>query len=345
MASPSKRKRHSAGPVLGVFGSPASDPPSGTTERKRALSFNFITKLLPSNRPERGGTIRAQGYWEETTDAGVIMATDPEAVEDGRRDSNQILSWNMAQDVPTRTSSTQSRLGHRTVSAGHGPLFEPQKPIRQSKSPRGEAWLSPNKRGSTAESHTPSPSAISYPFRSMNEPLSTPEAQEEQSRTQQLFRSKREARRLRQGLKESGDFLGVQGVNPETGEMDVLTPTTTSSSVVTLPSAPELGGLVQMVRDTKQAYRDAKRQHESEMRRFVSRREVEKLEKLEKLESEKEAIRLEQRHIRWRKEAGQWSSVAEPNLSPIAQSHRSGTTCTSPWASLVATRQANSFSF
>ena len=100
-----------------------------------------------------------------------------------------------------------------------------------------------------------------------------------------------------------------------------------------------------MVRDTKQAYRDAKRQHESEMRRFVSRREVEKLEKLEKLESEKEAIRLEQRHIRWRKEAGQWSSVAEPNLSPIAQSHRSGTTCTSPWASLVATRQANSFSF
>ena len=325
MASPVKRKRHSAGPALGSISSPTSGPPSGATSRKRASSFSFITKLLPSNKPERGGTVRAQGFWEETTDA-VVEAASPDLPDDGRRDSNHILSWNMAQDLPRRASSTQSSQRQRTTSAGTNSRFEPRNPNRQSWSPRKQARFPPYNPGSTVESHTASPPAASYPPPLLVGPLSVHAAQEEHSRTQQLFRSKKEARRLRQSLKESGDFLGVQGVNPETGEMDVLTPTTTSSSTAPLNFSPELGSLAQMARDAKLAYREAKRQHEHERQRALSRREEDKLEKMEK---EKEAIRLEQRHVRWRKEAGQWSSVAEPNLSPIAQSQRSGTTCTS----------------
>jgi len=149
--------------------------------------------------------------------------------------------------------------------------------------------------------------------------------QEEESRTQQMFESKKEARRLRQSLKESGDFLGVQGINPETGEMDVLTPTTTSSSARTSSLSPKLGALAQKVKDTRDAYRELKRQHKTELQRAQSQREQQKLERLER---EKEAIRTEQRKVRWRKEVAQWLSVVEPNLSPIAQSQRSGTACT-----------------
>ncbi len=157
-----------------------------------------------------------------------------------------------------------------------------------------------------------------------------PSLPDRQPSAKHVFESKREARRRRQNLKESGDFLGVQGVNPETGEMDVLTPTTSSDSTKPPSSglSPSLGGLAQVVTETKQAYREAKRQHTVELERAQSRREQEKMDKLEK---GKEAIRTEQRKVRWRKEASQWSSVAEPDLSPVAQSQRSGgTTCRLP---------------
>lgn len=163
-------------------------------------------------------------------------------------------------------------------------------------------------------------------------------AEEEQTRTQHLFELKKEARRLRQSLKESGDFLGVQGVNPETGEMDVLTPTSSSNSTMPLNLSPRLGGLAQRVKDSRQAYREAKEQHKTELQRAQSRREREKLEKFER---EKEAIRSEQQKVKWRKEAGQWSSVAEPNLSPIAQSQGSGTGCKLPSHQLFMWFSAN----
>jgi hypothetical protein len=142
------------------------------------------------------------------------------------------------------------------------------------------------------------------------------------ARARQLFESRREARRLRQSLKESGDFLGVQGVNPETGMMDVLTPTTSSDSTKLDHLSPQLQGLSRMMKDAKDAYKEAKRQHKSELTKAIHKREQERLQRLEK---EKKTIRNEQRQVHWRKEVGQWSSVAEPNLSPIAQSQRSTT--------------------
>jgi hypothetical protein len=321
MASPVRRKRHSAGSAFPVSGSPNSGPPAGATERKRASSFGFITKLLPSNRPERGGTIRTQGFWEEASGAVLDTAPGTDALGAEGNDSNRILSWNMAQDLPRRASSAQSRHGQRSVSLGEPRHIGARNPNRQSWSPRREPWSPHHSKTSAAELHvTLTPHRLPL----TQEQSSAQAAQDEQSRTRQLFQSKKEARRRRQSLKESGDFLGVQGINPETGEMDVLTPTTTSSSTVPPNLSPELGGLAKVVNDAKVAYREAKWQHEAELKRTLSQKEEEKLEKLEK---EKEAIRKEQRHIRWRKEAGQWSSVAEPNLSPIAQSQRSGTTC------------------
>lgn len=40
----------------------------------------------------------------------------------------------------------------------------------------------------------------------------------------------KERRKQRRLLRESGDYLGVQGVNPQTGELDVVTPTPSNSS-------------------------------------------------------------------------------------------------------------------
>ncbi|ROW09815.1 hypothetical protein VMCG_02660 [Cytospora schulzeri] len=119
------------------------------------------------------------------------------------------------------------------------------------------------------------------------------------SRTQQLYLERREKRRLRRSLKESGDFLGVQGINPATGELDVLTP---SSS-----SAGEFSSLARAVQDRRESYESARRQLEAE--------------KMRKWERDKQAIRAEHRsNVRWTKKRSGWSSAIEPNLSPIAQS-------------------------
>ncbi|ROW14549.1 hypothetical protein VPNG_03220 [Cytospora leucostoma] len=119
------------------------------------------------------------------------------------------------------------------------------------------------------------------------------------SPTQQIYLERREKRRLRRSLKDSGDFLGVQGINPVTGELDVLTPTTSS--------AGEFASLTKAVQDKRDSYEKARRRLE--------------IEKLQKWERDKQAIRAEHRNlVRWKKKRTGWSSAVEPDLSPIAQS-------------------------
>ncbi|ERS98934.1 hypothetical protein HMPREF1624_04127 [Sporothrix schenckii ATCC 58251] len=108
------------------------------------------------------------------------------------------------------------------------------------------------------------------------------------------FRQKREVHRRRKDLKASGDFLGVQGINPDTGQLDVLTPTTGSKSTISSGASGVPASVAQS--------------------------------SIEKYEKEKDELRRQQSLVRWRKDTGQWSSVAEPTLSPIAQS-RSSTPC------------------
>jgi hypothetical protein len=109
------------------------------------------------------------------------------------------------------------------------------------------------------------------------------------------FRRQRKVHRQRKDLKASGDYLGVQGVNPETGQLDVLTPTTGSKSTISSGASAIPASVAQ--------------------------------ESIDKYEKGKDELRQQQSLVRWRKDTGQWSSVAEPTLSPIAQSSRSSTPC------------------
>lgn len=208
------------------------------------MSFaSSLKKLLPSNKPERGHTLRKRGYhYSETID---------------------------------NASTPASKSG---ASASYGQPNPADKLVR---------W-------NTAIE--PAPSIPS------NSTATSPG-----SRTQQLYLERREKRRLRRSLKESGDFLGVQGINPATGELDVLTP---SSS-----SAGEFSSLARAVQATRESYEGARRQLEAE--------------KMRKWERDKRAIRAERRGaVRWMKKTSGWSSAVEPNLSPIAQSSAATTTTT-----------------
>lgn len=128
-----------------------------------------------------------------------------------------------------------------------------------------------------------------------------------------------ERRRQRQLLRESGDYLGVQGVNPHTGRLDVLTPTPSNSSKsgASVQTGRKLHLLEKQAQTARRAYRDALDAAQNEAETILLRREEKKEAKREK---QKEAIRQAQSKVKWRRDPRQWSSAQEPGLSPITQS-------------------------
>lgn len=180
-----------------------------TKTRRRSNSIaTTLRKLLPSNKAERGGTLRKRGYHGSLDDASIT--------------------------IPITTSNMSLRQGNRD-----------EKLVR---------WNTPIDLSShVAQSDTLSSSA---------------------AQSQQLYLERREKRRQRRSLKESGDYLGVQGVNPRTGEMDVLTPSSSSAS-------SPFASLTQAVQDKRSAYESARRALRSE--------------KMRKWEMDKAALRAERR--------------------------------------------------
>ncbi|KAK1829025.1 hypothetical protein QBC39DRAFT_374177 [Podospora conica] len=96
----------------------------------------------------------------------------------------------------------------------------------------------------------------------------------------------------RRALRKSGDFLGVTGINPRTGTMDVLTPTT-SSSEGTTDQNPRLARLARRAQEAQAEYDGA-------------RQEL----LLERAARRKEDARAQARGVRWTQDEVGWASVA-----------------------------------
>jgi hypothetical protein len=128
-------------------------------------------------------------------------------------------------------------------------------------------------------------------------------------------KARRKAREDRESLRESGDYLGVQGINPQTGILDL----TSDSGESTLSSKTEQK-LLNLEAQAKNALSAAERKEaEIEIVKIHLDHEVEKARRQEKAEKQLAASAT----AKWRRGTHQWSSVQEPDLSPIAQSHRS----------------------
>ncbi|RDA83456.1 hypothetical protein CP532_1821 [Ophiocordyceps camponoti-leonardi (nom. inval.)] len=257
--------------------SPAKQPDS----RKALTATSWsgrVRSIFPSHRPERGGTLRKQGYWE------VQEAKQPDSkirrhiTSSCRRsseghDPDQILRWNTAQDLP----EGQSETARPRVAAG--PSSRHQAVIRKG-------------------SHQP--------------PRPKPVVEKHLVQTME---EKREARRQRRTLKESGDYLGVQGINPATGQLDIMTPTDSDGSS---EKQQKLNVLRAALRDARQSYRNVKAQSERETRRILDS----EARKLRRLEKEKQKLQKLSQRVRWQRQTKQWSSAQEPELSPIIGSRR-----------------------
>ncbi|KAL2061655.1 hypothetical protein VTL71DRAFT_7032 [Oculimacula yallundae] len=126
---------------------------------------------------------------------------------------------------------------------------------------------------------------------------------------QQTFEDKKNRRLQRRSLKESGDYLGVQGANPRTGYWDVSSGS--EPSQISEETKRKLDEEALEVAERKRRYEEAEKKHRVELQRVQTMRENKK--KMEKKMKQR-------RRGKWQLSENGWSSVAEPNLSPIMQS-------------------------
>ncbi|KAI0111887.1 hypothetical protein F4814DRAFT_370346 [Daldinia grandis] len=259
------------------------------SSQKRASSLaGFFSKILPSHRPEQGGTRRTD--WTGDTDNAVGASR------------NELTGWNLAKEkFPA----------HHTSTSG------PEEPSHR----RVWSW-SPQKGDSRFVENLPrdrSRGRDQAPEVSDHEPQ-PPRKSEALTRTEihELLQSKEESRRNRRGLKESGDWLGVQGADPYSGQFSVLTPTDTVSSETTGTSTrTKLAGLARKKKAARLEYEQLRLLEEQEKDKARLDREQAKLNKIERV---KEELRRQHQFAKWSQHKRNWSSAAEPNLSPIAQS-------------------------
>lgn len=296
---------------------------SGPAEVSQNTSLGgWVKTIFPSNRPERGGTIRNQGFWtkhpsgnsSDTQKPGSEPPNHYRREYSGTGDSSYLVEWNIPQTVDKpllRNNIPRPR--HRAASAGSSALLDPDADRRWSWVPRDDAeyWKMYKKFGKRQD-----------PERLVDDTSKPPMSPV--TKTLLSLQARRDARKERKSLKESGDYLGVQGFNPSTRVPDVITPSDSDQSTNGQEIAQKLDALKQLSRDLPSP--SSKKKIDKEIRKVLLEKEGVGFVRREQA---KAALQRAHSRIRWRRHSKQWSSAQEPDLSPIAQSHSSTTPPTS----------------
>lgn len=295
---------------------------------KRNPSFSDrLRNILPSQRPERGGTMRKHGFWEQNDAKEASDIRGPQHLRTGSRqsrqsetgDSDRIVRWNTAKELPKKR--IVQRAAHtRAASLGIETLMALSPNRRRGCGPREVgSLLNPLSKAAAREGG--GQEAVNRAFinqASEREREVATAADRRLSQARRIIEAKREKRRVRRSLKESGDYLGVQGINPETGQLDVVTPSDSEHSALSLETEQKIDTLRQIMKSAPPSHSTATARAEREIKKIILREQ----DKILRLEQEKQALERAQNRIKWRRHTKQWSSAQEPNLSPIAQSNK-----------------------
>lgn len=229
--------------------------------------------------------------------------------------SDHIVRWNTAKDISeSQLETAPARPRAAPAAIDRGSLMSAGR--KWSWAPRDEAgpWWPPESHDVTATRvrKTDKASADTAPESHLD-----PTVDRRLAQTRQMIEAKKEARRQRRNLKESGDYLGVQGINPETGQLDVITPTDSDRSSTSQETQQKLNILRNALKDARHSYKHARAQNETAAKKVLLESEKHKLRRLER---DKQTLKTISQGVKWRRRTKQWSSAQEPELSPITQS-------------------------
>ncbi|KAI9897011.1 hypothetical protein N3K66_008033 [Trichothecium roseum] len=240
-------------------------------------------------------------------------------------DADRLVRWNTAKDIPEE--QTQLRImkpPKRTVSANVS-FALPQTHRRRF------SWVPHSQEDSQFSAVPPGTSRVeAQPNSDAEEVVPDPPsitADRRLLRVRQNIEARKEVHRKRRDLKESGDYLGPQGINPETGQLDIDTPSTSDGNSENQREEDEMHELRKALKQARDNTSKPARSKERELKRiFVSKEK----EKMKKKQQEKNTLSKMHNGLKWKRHTKQWSSAQEPELSPIAQSHQSGTSSRRP---------------
>ncbi|PTB61147.1 hypothetical protein M431DRAFT_527108 [Trichoderma harzianum CBS 226.95] len=307
-----------------ITGAPQDTLTSAQTERRRSTSLRgWVKNMFPSQRPERGGTSREQGYWEQKEKEGKQrprrrMTDSQYSVGDISVDSSHITRWNVPRDISRDQPSDLPEQPLSVVPV----TSKPSSPPKDVLPDRSWSW-SPHNGSEEQISVTKVGGVLQRNYDQSNDQrrsslgIQTETAAEgKQPLGQDLLRRARSKARQRErrSLRESGDYLGVQGVNPHTGELDVMSPSGSSAgSPVSHHETP---------RRILRTWHNVLKSHKS---RDSPSRDDAGIEhedhRVARSLRGKKKVRELNKAVRWMRR-GQ-SSLQEPDLSPIAQSLKS----------------------
>ncbi|RYP71404.1 hypothetical protein DL771_004771 [Monosporascus sp. 5C6A] len=305
---------------------------SSPHRRQTKTLTSFISKLFPSNRPSQGGVLRPNA---DTDSAYNDLLIDPDRLTGFNPPKDRALSPELLLPKGRKSGDNNKddherrrrRWGTPRRSHPDSRFIEDLDGYGSSSTTIATIPLPAKKQWGSGKGKGKGKDKLLYQFPVPPKTASTPELtlsppppEAPTTTTSEILRAKEEARRQRRNLKESGDRLGVQGADPWTGEMTVLTPTDTVSSDTTPASARRLlEGLASRTRAAGDEYKRARDVETEGHDRVRAARELGKLEKIERLKEDARDRRAGAPR-RWIQRKGQWSTIAEPNLSPIAQS-------------------------
>lgn len=141
----------------------------------------------------------------------------------------------------------------------------------------------------------------------------------EVSKVQRMYLDKKARRAKRRSVRDSGDFLGVQGANPRTGYWDPSTGTSSSDpSQMSEETRRRIDQEANDLKEKKRKWEEAQIKLETELKRVQTIKDQKRSERAEQKKIDTRA--RQRRHGQWGLNDNGWSSVAEPELSTIIQS-------------------------
>ncbi|KJZ77975.1 hypothetical protein HIM_02612 [Hirsutella minnesotensis 3608] len=286
---------------------------SSPQSRRTSSWSSRVRRLIPSHRSERGGTLRSRGYWE---------AMEPPA-DDGEshrphvasnEDSDCLVRWNTAKDIPRSDHEVEKRDSQSTrlpaatnddekpehhLSERTEPS-QPRKTAKQDRRRTRKQQASERGRADTAEIQLRSLSAVERRL----------------AQTRQIIEDKKAAREQKRHLKESGDYLGVQGFNPATGQLDATTSTDSDEPRMRQETQLESEDWRNSLQEASQSEEPARNMNDVDTERLLE----DEGDQFARPGNDKQRRRYPIQSVRWRRRTAQWSSAQEPQLSPVEQS-------------------------
>lgn len=312
---------------------PKLPPPTAFDSQRRSHGRSsslgsFVSRILPTRREERGHTLR-QSFQND----GIHNATDlvfgiPEPGVPGTPPGGSVPGRGIVRRpvgsgpyVAGRTSSGRpapntGRQGLEGASEGGAGTLGKIAGLRRAFGMRkgSEVMVSSNLKPPpiVTQQEIPRPS-----FSVLRDPLLDADA--ELSKAQRMYEDKKVRRANRRSVRESGDFLGIQGANPRTGYWDPSTGTSSSDpSQMSEATRKRIDREARDLKEKRRKWEEAQVKLEAELKRVQSLREKKRKEKVDQKKYEVSA--RQRRHGKWKVGDNEWSSVAEPDLSPIVQS-------------------------